>query len=218
MTTRFFCKAFPNLQPACGGERVEYMDPAHPAWALLRDRWSVRTVPEFLKHLFNKHDGEARLLGDASWVPLDEDVRQPAFWSAQFARTDPSRQWLANRRNPAELLSWEEAHWVLDQRDGETLLIRRVPSERLTIEEVIHKSWARPDPSVRGRTPRSVPPRRSYYIRAGRVVTLPEMIYYGVNKCTCYDMYKFYMDLPIFIHKRDPPGTLTRRRAQRARQ
>ena len=77
---RFFCRAFPNLQPASGGERVEYVDRAHPAWTVLRERWSVETVPDFLKHLFNKHDGEARLIGEAAWVPLDGDVRNQATW------------------------------------------------------------------------------------------------------------------------------------------
>ena len=41
-----------------------------------------------------------------------------------------------------------------------------------------------------------------FLIRSGRVVTLPEMIFLGMKLCTCYDMYKLYMDLPIFIHKR----------------
>ena len=77
---RFFCRAFPDLQPASGGERVEYVDRDHPSWTVLREQWGVQTVPDFLKHLFNKHDGEARLIGEAAWVPLDGDVRNQATW------------------------------------------------------------------------------------------------------------------------------------------
>ena len=31
----------------------------------------------------------------------------------------------------------------------------------------------------------------------------------------CFDAYKLYMDLPLFIHKRDHPGTQARKRARR---
>ena len=89
----FFCRAFPSLQPASGGgQRVEYVDREHPIWAVLREKWKVETIPDFLKHLFNKHDGEARLIEEGDWMPLeDEDVRHPAFWSSQFARTEAPR-------------------------------------------------------------------------------------------------------------------------------
>ena len=35
----------------------------------------------------------------------------------------------------------------------------------------------------------------------GRVVTLPQMMFHGLNeKCTCYDVYTSYMALPIVVH------------------
>ena len=104
---RFFCSACPSLQPASGGVRVEYVDPEHPAWDLLRTRFSVETVPGFLKHLVNRHEGEARLIGEAAWAPLQADVCNPAFWPCYFARTDRSRRWLA-RWNPTEWLSLQD--------------------------------------------------------------------------------------------------------------
>ena len=42
---RFFCVAFPNLQPASGGERVEYLDHAHPAWDLMAEKWGGAHSP-----------------------------------------------------------------------------------------------------------------------------------------------------------------------------
>ena len=67
----------------------------------------------------------------------------------------------------------EEVNWVLDQCGGRTLLIRRAAAA----------SGA------------------GFEIRSGKVVTLAEMFYHGSETCTAYDIYKLYMDLPIFIHK-----------------
>ena len=178
---RFFCKAFPSLQPASGGgQRIQYVDREHPIWAVLRETWKVETIPDFLKHLFNTHDGDAILIEEGDWMPLEDDVRHPAFWSSQFARTDASRRWLFCRDRPDEWLTMAEVNWVLDQRGGQTLLIRRAGAA----------SGARP-----WRAPQ-------FEIRSGKVVALAEMFYYGSEeKCTAYDIYKLYMDLPIFIHK-----------------
>ena len=171
------------------------MDRAHPIWEVLQDTWKVKTIPDFLKHLFNKHDGEARLIEEGDWMPLeDEDVRHPAFWSSQFARTEASRHWLFNWRPPwrpvlldppHELLRMEDINWVLDQRDGQTLLIRRAGAA-------------------------SGAPK--FEIRSGKVVSLAEMFYYGSEVCTAYDIYKLYMDLPIFAHKQMKQARETRQR------
>ena len=140
-------------------------------WQVLRDEWKVNNIPDFLKHLFNKHDGEARLIEEGDWLPLARDVRKPAFWSPQFARTDASRRWLS--QHPNKWLTWAEVNWVLDERGGRTLLIRRAAAA----------SGA------------------DFEIRSGKVVTLAEMFYHGSETCTAYDIYKLYMDLPVFIHK-----------------
>ena len=175
---KFFCKAFPVLL----GTAIEYAAPAHPVWAVIRDKYRVTNVFEFLKCLFNKHDGEARLIGQPSWTLLDGDVRDPQFWSYQFATTEATRRWLA-LRHPDEMLTWEHVNWILDHCDGRTLLIKRV------------------------RAAPGAPPFSRFFKRSGRVVTLPEMTYLGVDLCTCFDIYKLYLDLPLFCHRRDPPGT-----------
>ena len=184
---RFFCVAFPNLQPASGGERVEYLDHAHPAWDLMEEKWGVRTVPEFLKHLFAKHNGEARLIGDFSWIRMREDVCNPEFWSYQFARTENTRAWLASRKDPDERMLLKNVHWILDESDGRTLLIRRGHADGVA----------------------------QFYIRSGTVVTLPEMMFWGEGLCTCYDVYKLYVDLPIVIKKREHSGTQRNRKKAR---
>ena len=74
----------------------------------------------------------------------------------------------------------DEVHWVLDQGRGQTLLVRRTPAEA--------GAWM-------------------YLIRQGRVVTLPQMVFLGHKICPCYDIYKTYTDLPVFIHKKYHSGT-----------
>ena len=140
-----------------------------------------------MNHLFNKHDGEARLIEEGDWMPLEDDcVRHPAFWSSQFAKTDASRRWLFRRDYPDDLLTMAEVNWVLDQRGGQTLLIRRAGAA-------------------------SGAPM--FEIRTGKVVTLAQMFYYGSEvKCTAYDIYKLHMDLPIFIHKHRRQPCMSRRR------
>ena len=38
-------------------------------------------------------------------------------------------------------------------------------------------------------------------VRVGQVVTLAQLFYLGAEFCSAYDMYRLYMDLPIFVHK-----------------
>ena len=77
-----------------------------------------------------------------------------------------------------------------DQGEGQTLLIRRVRAAA--------SGAAR------------------FEVRTGRVVTLAQMMFHGLNeRCICYDVYKFYMALPIVIHKRHHPETGAASRARR---
>ena len=183
---KFFCQAFPVLRAASSSgsrNRVEYAAPAHPVWAVLQETYGVTNVPCFVQHLFSKHNGEARLIGETSWTRLEGDVRDPQFWSYQFATTEATRRFLAST-DPERRLTWDDVHCILDQDDGRTLLIKRV------------------------RAASGAPASCQFFKKSGRVVTLPEMTYLGVlHKCTCFDIYKLYMDLPVFCHRRDPPGT-----------
>ena len=93
---------------------------------MLRETWKAETIPEFLNHLFNRRDGEARLIEEGDWMPLgNASVLHPAFWKSQFAKTNASQRWLFRRHYPDDWLTMAEVNWVLDQRGGQTLLIRR---------------------------------------------------------------------------------------------
>ena len=87
-----FCRIWPNLHPVSGG--VQRVNRAHPVWGVLLRVHGVNTIPRFLRHLFTKHDGEARLIGGTSWTPMmTTHVCNPKFWSYQFARTGETRKW-----------------------------------------------------------------------------------------------------------------------------
>ena len=42
----------------------------------------------------------------------------------------------------------------------------------------------------------------NWLIRIGSIITLAELLHFGNEVCTCYDMYCLYLTLPIFIYKK----------------
>ncbi len=146
-------------------------------WEALLRGWGVNTIPDFLKHLCSQHDGEVRLLDDATWVlvaPGGVDVRHPAFWTPQFVKEGASRRWLAERGDPGKQLDMHEVNWLFQRNDGETTVLKKY-----------QVSCGAP----------------GYKIRGGMCVTLAQMYYHGEVSCTAFDIYKFHMYLPILVHK-----------------
>ena len=145
-------------------------------WNILRENWHVETLPDFLKRICNKHDGEARLLR-RKWVPmaLPVDVCNPAFWSAQFATTqEASRQRLAGRSARARLSSLD-VDWLFNVGNNQTTVV--------LFRSVAASGAAR------------------YNIVAGNAVALAQMYFRGEELRTACDIYKLYMDFPILVHK-----------------
>ena len=85
-------------------------------------------IPEALVHEARRGGGEARLIGGTSWTPMmTTHVCNPKFWSYQFARTGETRKWQYRKKPDNKLINGlriGEVHWVLDQGEGQTLLIR----------------------------------------------------------------------------------------------
>ena len=42
----------------------------------------------------------------------------------------------------------------------------------------------------------------TFYLKRGHFVTLAEMFRFACKNCTAYDIYRTYVHLPIFIHRR----------------
>ena len=184
--------AWPHLKRASAGDpHVTCLPPYSeysPSWKVLRDTFQIARVPDFLKHLFKKHDGEVRLIQDFGWKHLDPvHALHPRFWHPQFARTAEARIWLSLRDSDRSL-TWRQAGWVLDTDGGQTTLLRRAPAP----------------PCSRSAASGARAPWQEAFdveIRVGRVVTLAHLFYLGAEFCSAYDMYKIYMDLPMFVHR-----------------
>ena len=177
--------AWPHLKRGSAGDPQVVCLPRHSAaWKVLREEFGIKSVPDFLKHLFTKHDGEVRLIQDNGWKRLEPaHALHPRFWHSQFSRSLDARVWLSNRK-PDQPITWSQAAWVLDQDGGQTTLLRRAPASAA--------SGARP------------PWQEDFpmELRVGQVVTLAHLFFLGAGFCSAYDMYKLYMDLPLLVHRR----------------
>ena len=177
----------PDLSPEAGG--MEPLDEGSAVWEILRCAFGVHTKADYVKHIVNKHDGEARFVGDAGWEPFpasggDDDVHvyKPCFWHYQFATTQETRGWLYER-------SQEEDWCDADLPDRHINWVARRSEEQ---NQTTLMKWS------------DTPAPGGWNIRTGNYITLAELFYYGgyVSNCTCLDLYRLYLSLPIFIHKR----------------
>ena len=56
----------------------------------------------------------------------------------------------------------------------------------------------------------------NWQIRHGQFITLAELFWFGKDLCSCYDIYRAYLSLPVWIQKRkhpasqNAPGTMRR--------
>ena len=76
-----------------------------------------------------------------------------------------------------EDLSLKEVQWIMREESNETKLMKFVPASG-------------------GR------PLQQWLIRQGNYISLGELFTFGKNLCSCWDMYRTYKSLDIFIHKR----------------
>ena len=83
-------------------------------------------------------------------------------------------------------LSPEEVAWVLDMEGNETTYLKFVPA-------------LGGDPPADGQNPHL---RGTFYFRQGQVFTLGEMFRFAGHVCTCFDIYRTFVHLPIFVYKR----------------
>ena len=67
-------------------------------------------------------------------------------------------------------------HWILAKEDNETLLMKYCPA-----------TGGRP---------------ASWQIRQGNYITLGELFVFGARRCSCWDLYRTYTALEIFIRKK----------------
>ena len=80
-----------------------------------------------------------------------------------------------NNRNAFDSLL-EDVQWIMDEEDNETQLMKFCPAT--------------------GGGP------SRWLIRQGNYITLGELFVFGAQRCSCWDLYRTYTALEIFIHKK----------------
>ena len=146
----------------------------------------VRDTRDYVKHILTLHDGEARLVC-ADWKPFP--ASGGSILQPAYWHYQFSRSWAT--------YSWLSSHkghftnedleWIMTKDGGETGLMRR-------------------DPASGG----------NWQIRTGQFITLAELFWFGKDLCSCYDIYRTYLSLPVWIQKRkhpasqNAPGTMRR--------
>ena len=173
-----FDEAYPNLMPPSEG-----LEPLTPeSWREYQANYNIKDHAEYVKHILAKHDGEARFVGEATWVPFPAsggiNPTNARFWHYQFATVESTRKYLHDRRQEDwahdDLDDWE-LNWILDQECNESTLMRYEPASG---------------------------GRGTWYILEGNYITLAELLRLGCKTVSCHDLYRTYISLPIFIYKR----------------
>ena len=182
-----FAEDYPDLLQSPHGGNIPLTE---AAWQDLRT-YATRhgemhsdTKADYVKHILTKHEGEARLVGEAHWHPFegsDEDVRQPCFWHYQFANKASTRRFLYvrsfDKRLQDQPLSDTELDWILAEEGGATTMMKAT--------------------NVNGASG-----ARQWFIRAGNYITLAELFHFGRHRVTCWGMYRTYYSMDIVIHRR----------------
>ena len=146
-----------------------------------------------MKHLLNFHDGEVRFVGDPWWADVTDpafggrlpNLHLPAFWHPQTMRTKQAKEWCFWRHGAGQKVQWtkqqplttEEIAWIMRVEGGETRLMRQVPPRA-------SGGWSTP---------------ARWQIRQGNMITLAELFSFGAYRCTCWDLYRTYRSLEVFI-------------------
>ena len=99
-------------------------------------------------------------------------------------RTEKTREWAfwnhgagqRNRKWKDGFLTQGEVQWIMDEEDNETPLMKYCPA-------------------TGGKSPR-------WLIRQGHYITLGELFVLGAHRCSCWDLYRIYTSLDLFIRKK----------------
>ena len=205
-----FIDAFPETRVSGGLMPLTQSD-----WQDLYDDMWIEYEYEWLTHLMNRHNGEVRFVGDAQWEEVEVEtlpswcgcqctVYHSRFWHDQTLRTKETRQWSwktfgagTGRCHQKERdLTQAEVDRILKEHGNETNLIKYCPAS--------------------GGSP------AKWFIRAGQYITLGELFVFGHARCSCWDLYRLYTSLPIFIKTKyhsssSYPNAIFRHNAKRKR-
>ena len=173
-------------------------------WENLVSRGLAENPTDYIKTVFNAHDGEANVLG-GDWRKFEApraasgalvSFKAGYFWHAQTFRNEECRKWLTQYwRDHAIDTELPDAaiNWLMDKEKYGTLLL----SWEGGLDEL---------PASGGQ----------WFFRTGNLVTLPELFHFLGEHFTAMELYTFYLGLwPLFTKKikttsMSEPGTMRR--------
>ena len=200
-----FTRLYPNLQFLDGP--IQVLDEVGKRW-YMENLQVDHGMKRYINHMLNNHDGEARIVGDTWWselpapgggLPTHTDgwsVLHPNLWHYQHMKNPATRAWLLERKNGPykhEELSPGNALWILAVEGNETSFVKYAPA-----------------PGGSNRLEDG-----TFWIKGGFLVTLAEMLRFGMHACTCYDIYRTYVDLPVLYYRRAHSTSHSERGLQR---
>ena len=114
-----FARMYPNLQ-----FEGHLLPLDEEGWRWYADNADIHTEKQYVKHILNAHDGEAKLVGDYEWeqfTPSGGNVLNPRFWHCQYMKHPETRKYMGWRMqqgwHAATLLNPKnEANWILRWR------------------------------------------------------------------------------------------------------
>lgn len=197
-----FAERYPDTSPASGGRYPL----TEAGWQALKDSgMGIKSDADFIKHLLTLHDGEAKIVGDFTWHWLtDSVVEDIKFHNCQFATTREVRSylhWRSQEDHADDDLTGNELKWIMEEEINETLLLKWSYDDGYKADDADS-----PFPASGGRYAGC---KGCFLIKAGRCITLAELFWNGMEVATCYDLYRLYLSLLPFIHKRYHPVSHT---------
>ena len=95
-------------------------------------------------------------------------------------RTEKIRNWAYSNHGAGQRNKWwkdgclsqRDVRWIMEEEGNETQLIKYCPATG------------------------------GYFIRQGNYITLGELFVFGARRCSCWDLYRTYRSLEIFIRRK----------------
>ena len=204
----YFTAAYPDLTPGIDGQR----DMTWSQWHDLKGALRLQDTLDFVKHLVNLHNGEARVLRGDTWTRLGRDEAEAVWhqrcWHYQFAINPAVRDWLywrcAGSPANAPKLMGGDLNWLLSAEvDGHNTVFWAAGADQASGGSGGRTAfWAvDADPASGGSG------GRTWYIRTGQYTTLAEVFWKGRRDFTCAQLYRLYCNLDILIHRREHSST-----------
>ena len=120
------------------------------SWRILRAEMNVEDAADYVKHILNKHESEAKFVGGEQWQEFDPDsvgaggIYRSCFWQYQFCRQQRAPRLARRESRPLLVVHGYEERWLprsnwgrrCDRGEGQTLFSGVVMEARRGFEPI----------------------------------------------------------------------------------